>query len=172
MPALAYTWKRMKKEHGMLFRRGCVAACALAAALLLMTQPAGAQKPELGPGSAALVQPEQLAKALQSRSAKPIVLYVGPPFLYQQAHIRGAEFIGPASEAPSLEKLRQRVARLPRTARIVLYCGCCPWEHCPNIGPAYHELAKMGFTKVKALYLANSFGTDWLDKGYPVEKGQ
>jgi hypothetical protein len=29
----------------------------------------------------------------------------------------------------------------------------------------------MGFTNVKALYLANNFGADWADKGYPVEPG-
>jgi hypothetical protein len=29
----------------------------------------------------------------------------------------------------------------------------------------------MGFTNVKALYLANNFGADWADKGYPVEAG-
>jgi hypothetical protein len=28
----------------------------------------------------------------------------------------------------------------------------------------------MGFTNVKALYIANNFGTDWVDKGYPSLK--
>jgi hypothetical protein len=26
----------------------------------------------------------------------------------------------------------------------------------------------MGFTRVKALYIADNFGTDWVDKGYPA----
>lgn len=144
----------------------------LALMLALLVMPATGQNPraELPPGSPALLQPEQLAKALRSGSAKPIVLYVGPPFIYQQAHIRGAELMGPASEPGGLAKLRQRVSTLPKTAQIVLYCGCCPWAHCPNIRPAYRELVKMGFTKVKALYLASSFGSDWQDKGYPTEK--
>jgi hypothetical protein len=30
----------------------------------------------------------------------------------------------------------------------------------------------MGFTKVKVLYIADNFGTDWVDKGYPSVKGQ
>ncbi|MFI5117865.1 MAG: rhodanese-like domain-containing protein [Terriglobales bacterium] len=127
---------------------------------------------ELRPGSAELIQPPELLKALQSGSVKPIVLYVGPHFLYAQARIRGAEFIGPASNPQSLDNLRKRVAALPKDSRIVLYCGCCPWEHCPNIRPAYKELQKTGFTGVKVLYLGNSFGADWVDKGYPVEKGQ
>jgi hypothetical protein len=29
----------------------------------------------------------------------------------------------------------------------------------------------MGFANVKVLYLANNFGADWADKGYPVEQG-
>jgi hypothetical protein len=29
----------------------------------------------------------------------------------------------------------------------------------------------MGFTNVKVLYLTDNFGTDWADKGYPVERG-
>jgi hypothetical protein len=28
----------------------------------------------------------------------------------------------------------------------------------------------MGFSRVKVLYLANNFGADWVDKGYPVAK--
>jgi hypothetical protein len=30
----------------------------------------------------------------------------------------------------------------------------------------------MGFTNVKVLYLANNFGADWVDKGYPVESSR
>ena len=149
-------------------------AWILIAAAVLVTV-VGWQSPaasELPPGSAELIQPQELLKALQSSSVKPTVFYVGPRFLYAQAHIRGAEFIGAASDPQSLDNLRKRVAALPRNSRIVLYCGCCPWEHCPNIRPAYKELQKTGFNGVKVLYLANSFGTDWVDKGYPVEKGQ
>jgi hypothetical protein len=124
---------------------------------------------ELSPGSAELIQPEDLVKALGS-AKRPTLLYVGPRFLYSQAHIPGAEFIGSAADTEFMDKLRQRVSTLPRNSMIVLYCGCCPWEHCPNIRPAYKELQKMGFKSVNALYLAASFGTNWVEKGYPVEK--
>jgi hypothetical protein len=30
----------------------------------------------------------------------------------------------------------------------------------------------MGFSKLRALYLADNFGKDWADKGYPVVTGQ
>jgi thiosulfate/3-mercaptopyruvate sulfurtransferase len=121
--------------------------------------------------ASALVQPEVFAKQLQTASAKPTILYVGPKFLYTQAHISGAEFIGPASDPQSMDELRKRVATLPKNSQIVLYCGCCPWDHCPNIRPAYGELRKLGFTNVKALYMATSLGKDWVEKGYPTEKG-
>jgi hypothetical protein len=31
-------------------------------------------------------------------------------------------------------------------------------------------LRDLGFTRVKALYLADNFGADWADKGYSVER--
>jgi hypothetical protein len=36
---------------------------------------------------------------------------------------------------------------------------------------AYDALHALGFTQVKALYIATNLGTDWIDKGYPVAKG-
>ena len=36
---------------------------------------------------------------------------------------------------------------------------------------AYDALHALGFTRVKALHIADNFGTDWVDKGYPVAKG-
>jgi thiosulfate/3-mercaptopyruvate sulfurtransferase len=139
-------------------------------AILLLATAAIAQNTDLQPGSAGLVQPAELVKSLQADSAKPTVFYVGPRVLFAQAHIPGAVFIGPAYDRQSLNNLNKRIAALPKDSSIVLYCGCCPWAHCPNIRPAYKELQKQGFTKVKALYLASNFGTDWVEKGYPVEK--
>ena len=50
---------------------------------------------ELAPGSAQLINPEDLVKILQSpKGEKPLVLNVGPHLLYMQAHIPGAEYIG------------------------------------------------------------------------------
>jgi len=53
----------------------------------------------------------------------------------------------------------------------VIYCGCCPWSHCPNVKSADDALRAMGFIHVKVLYISNNFGADWVDKGYPVGKG-
>jgi len=126
---------------------------------------------ELSPGSADLIRPEELVKALQSPT-KPTILNVGPRMIYVQAHIPGAEFVGPANKPEGLEKLRARVGSLPRDSFVVIYCGCCPWEHCPNIRPAYRELKQMGFTRLKVLFIATSFGSDWVEKGYPTAKGE
>jgi len=127
---------------------------------------------ELQPDNRELIRPDDLAKSLQSSTAKPAIFNVGPRLIYVQAHIPGAEFIGPTSSPQGLETLRTHAASLPRNSLLVIYCGCCPWEHCPNIRPAYKELKQMGFTRLKVLYLPNSFGTDWVEKGYPVQKGE
>lgn len=119
------------------------------------------------------IKPEELVKLLQaSGKQKPLVLHVGPHVLYAQAHIPGSEYIGAASTEAGLQQLRKRVDSLSRTKSIVLYCGCCPWSHCPNVKPAHDALHAMGFTNVKVLYIANNFGTNWVDQGYPTEKGE
>jgi len=33
-------------------------------------------------------------------------------------------------------------------------------------------LHSMGYTNVKVVYMANDFGTDWVNKGYPVARGE
>jgi len=119
-----------------------------------------------------LVDPGELVKILQSaKSEKPLMIQVGSHVLYTQAHIPGSEYIGPASSESGLQSLRKRVESLQRNQFIVLYCGCCPWSHCPNVKPADDALHAMGFTNVKILYIANNFGADWVDKGLPVAKG-
>lgn len=122
--------------------------------------------------SSRLLGPEDLLKVIQSQTVeKPIVLQVGSHVLYAQAHIPGSEYIGSAASPSGLDQLRKRVEKLPRTKFIVLYCGCCPWSHCPNVKPADDALAALGFRHVKVLYLANNFGADWVEKGYPTAKG-
>jgi thiosulfate/3-mercaptopyruvate sulfurtransferase len=129
--------------------------------------------PLLAQSSPQLIQPAELAKVLQgSTGQKPLVIQVGFRTLYEQAHIPGSEYVGPSSQAEGIRELHKRVQGLPRNRPIVLYCGCCPWSHCPNVQPAYHELQGMGFRNVKLLYIANNFGADWVDKGYPVSKGK
>lgn len=120
-----------------------------------------------------LINPEELVKILQSsKGEKPLMIQVGSHVLFEQAHIPGAEYSGPASSEIGLQQLRTRVQSLPRNKFIVIYCGCCPWSHCPNVKPADDALRGMGFTNVKVLYIADNFGADWVNKGYPVAKGE
>ncbi len=159
-------------------RRLLTTFATLACLVFLSATSAVAQSttPTTGPGSAAsipqadLIQPEALAHMLQSGTAhKPLILQVGSHVLFDESHIPGAVYAGPGSQSTGLQALHDKVAPLPRNEAIVLYCGCCPWSHCPNIAPAFQQLRSMGFTKVKVLYLANNFGADWDTKGYPVE---
>jgi rhodanese-related sulfurtransferase len=142
----------------------------LALVLALLTVVAFAQA-SLIP-STRLINPEDLVKTLQSSKAeKPLMIQVGSHVLYSQAHIPGSEYIGPASSDAAVQQLRKRVESVPRNKFILIYCGCCPWGHCPNVKPADDALHAMGFTNIKVLYIANNFGADWVDKGYPVAKG-
>ena len=139
-------------------------------AVCLISNSAFAQWSPIAPGR--LISPEDLVKMLQSGKEKPLMLQVGSHMLFLQAHIPGAEYAGPAANESGLQQLRKRVESLPRDKFIVLYCGCCPWNHCPNVKPADDALHTMGFTNVKVLYIADNFGTNWMDKGYPTAKGE
>jgi len=122
--------------------------------------------------SSRLINPDELVKILQSaKGEKPLMIQVGSHVLYTQAHIPGSEYIGPGSSESGLQSLRKRVESLPRKTFIVLYCGCCPWNHCPNVKPADDALHAMGFANVKVLCIPGNFGMDWVEKGYPVAKG-
>ena len=158
----------MKKPHRFL-----ILVFALFVSAFAFAQPPQTSADELAPGNPHLISPEDLLKVIQSPGGeKPLILNVGPWLLYRQAHIPEAEFIGPGSDKQALERLRTRVKTLAHNKAIVLYCGCCPWNHCPNVRPAFKELSTMGFTNVKVLYIAGNIGTDWVDKGYPTIKGQ
>lgn len=119
----------------------------------------------------ALIQPQELQSIIaKGTRGGPLTLQVGSRVMYVQGHIPRSQYAGPAVQPEGLELLRKRVESLPRSKSIVIYCGCCPWTRCPNMGTAYRFLHEMGFTNVKALYMASNFGADWVAKGYQVEK--
>ena len=163
---------------GFLPLRTFTLRISLFAALVGVVALASAQGPAKPAASddvpaASRIQPEELVTAMKaSGTQKPIVLYVGPNAFYIQAHIPGAENIGPVGKPEGMEKLRARAASLPKDRPIVIYCGCCPWDHCPNIRPAFAELKTKGFTRVRVLYLATGLGPDWVEKGFPAAKGE
>jgi thiosulfate/3-mercaptopyruvate sulfurtransferase len=159
------------------FYAGCLRfLCLLAVTAVLNPVMARAQYGDPAPLSAStipqdhLMQPEALHKMLQS-GAKPLVLQVGSHVMFSQAHVPGAQFAGPGMQAAGLQLLESKVAGVRKSTLVVLYCGCCPWNRCPNVGQAFHRLVQLGYTNVKVVYLPSNFGDDWVNKGYSVETG-
>jgi rhodanese-related sulfurtransferase len=116
----------------------------------------------------ALVQPPELAARLAGKAA-PAVFMVGPNVLYRSKHIPGSVYAGPGQSEAGLAILKAEAGKLARDREVVVYCGCCPWDRCPNVKPAVELLKQMGFAKAKALYLGTGFKADWLDKGYAAD---
>jgi len=122
--------------------------------------------------AAQTVQPAQLVIELQQeKDPHVLVIYVGVKTLYNGGHIPGAVYYGPGSAEQGISDLKKYAATLPKNSDVVLYCGCCPLEKCPNLRPAFTALKDLGFARLRVLILPTSFNTDWAEKGYPVQKG-
>lgn len=122
--------------------------------------------------SSETMQPAQLAKMLTDKYVSiPTVAFVGFRSLYAGGHVPDASFHGTASTEEGLTGLKAWAASLPRSTELVIYCGCCPMDKCPNLRPAYTALSALGFKKLRVLVLPTSFAVDWADKGYPMQKG-
>ena len=109
-----------------------------------------------------LLSPADLAATFNNNDTLPVIFSIGP-----SAYIKGSINIGNAKEKENLEKFKEQVSKLPKNTAIVIYCGCCPVEHCPNIRPAFNLLTKMNFTNYKLLNLEHNIKVDWINKGYP-----
>src|SRR5579871_543441 len=117
------------------------------------------------------LEPKNLVAQLQAKGATPTLIHVGFPVMYRGRHIPASLYAGPAAKPEGIDAIKAAVEKLPRSRQIVIYCGCCPFDRCPNIRPAMALLKQMGFTNVKALDLPANFAADWVDHGYPVEQG-
>jgi hypothetical protein len=112
-----------------------------------------------------LIEPSLLMSMLKNPKAKkPPIYNIG--FV---SNIPGSENIGAARDKNGLVKLKNVVKNIPKDRLLVIYCGCCPFENCPNVRPAYQLLQQMGFKQTKILNLPTSLKADWIDKGYPVK---
>ena len=111
-----------------------------------------------------LLEPAALAKTItSSKSPQPLIYCIGP-----QAVIKNSIEIGSTQNKDNLRNFKQQISRLPKDANIVIYCGCCPFDVCPNIRPAVNLLNEMKFKNFKLLNLAHNIKADWIDHGYPV----
>jgi thiosulfate/3-mercaptopyruvate sulfurtransferase len=128
---------------------------------------ASAEEP-IGP----LLAPGALAARIDDvKSGKVAVLYVGPDTLFARGHVPGARKVGPVNSDEGRRALADTLAKIPAETEIVLYCGCCPVKHCPNVRPASAALRSLGRANAHVLDLPTRFAMDWVDKGYPVENG-
>jgi hypothetical protein len=113
-----------------------------------------------------LLEPATLASSITKGETKNLLIVsVGP-----DATIKGSVEMGPAHEAANLKKLESYLKNVSKDKEVIIYCGCCPFERCPNIRPAFKLLKEMGFKDAKLLNLPKNIKTDWLDKNYPVNE--
>lgn len=111
-----------------------------------------------------LMQPSALASIIANPKTKQAQIFnIGVV-----DDIKGAKNMGGASEKVNLDKFRKALTGLPKNALIVVYCGCCPFDKCPNIRPAFSLIKGMGFTNGKLLNLPTNLKQNWIDKGFPL----
>jgi hypothetical protein len=158
---------------------GCLFQLILLAMLFPLTHaPATSASPHVAlPDSDPWTQPQTIspadfARELQGKPGPSLkIIYVGVRTLYSGAHIPGAVFHGPGYTEQGIADLKKFAATLPKDSNLIIYCGCCPLDRCPNLRPAFSALHDVGFTHLRVLILPTSFAADWIEKGFPVEKG-
>lgn len=113
-----------------------------------------------------LIQPQELAQLINNPSAvKPVIFNVGPV-----DQIKGAIKAGPVNDTEGFRKFQNETYKISKDKMVVVYCGCCTSENCPNIRPAIKFLNESGFKKAKVLNIATGIKEDWVQMGFPVEK--
>ncbi|MFB6258625.1 MAG: rhodanese-like domain-containing protein [Flavobacteriales bacterium] len=113
-----------------------------------------------------LLPPSRLAKMLEDSSSElPLICCVGP-----EAMIPRSEHFGEAHKDSALKAFKKKLEGLSKDRSLVIYCGCCPFEDCPNIRPAFRLLNEKGFRSHRLLGLSRSLKADWIDQGYPVRE--
>ena len=132
--------------------------------IVLRSTSSCAQNPENWT-SKQLIEPAALANDLNGAKELPLLISVGPG-----AIILGSVAAGMAGNKDGLDKLKAQLDTLSKNKKIVVYCGCCPFEHCPNVRPAIALLKEMNFINYYLLDLPHNIKQDWIDKGYPTAK--
>lgn len=110
-----------------------------------------------------LIEPADLAAILKTNKSLPIIFGIGPA-----ATIPHSVQIGMVKDKANLDKFKKQLKGTQKNKKIVVYCGCCPYEHCPNVRPAIDVLKEMGFTNYYLLDLPQNIKKDWIDKGFPT----
>ena len=157
----------------LLSRRSALAILSASATAVFAAacRRAGAVGSDAG-ASLPRMAPRDLAARLDDvRDGKLDVLHVGPLYLYGKARIPHARHAGEASTAEGYAAIVAELRKLAPTREVVLYCGCCPTQNCPNIAPTERAAREVGLKRAVVLDLPTTLKADWSDDGYPVEKG-
>jgi len=111
-----------------------------------------------------LLDPAILAKKITNNQTKNmLIICIGP-----DAIIKNSVDVGATQSASNVAKLKAQLKNVNKDKEVVVYCGCCPFDRCPNVRPAFKTLNEMGFKNAKLLNLPNNIKTNWIDKGYPM----
>ncbi len=107
---------------------------------------------------------------------KPIIIFCGDvgnekdKYTYSFQKIKGALAIGSVNQASwksNLQKvLVQSKENQSYSKEVIVYCGCCSSDNCPNVEPVILELKRLGFKKVKGLYFSEGYLPEWHAKKY------
>ncbi len=132
--------------------------CVMTVSIVASAQHAEPWKPEQ------LLSPASLSAVISNSSPeKPLIIDIGPA-----GSIKGSVKTGAVNKKENLEKLKELLLKENKDRKIVIYCGCCPYEKCPNIRPAFLLLDSLKFTNHKLLDLPHNLKVDWIDHGYPM----
>ena len=112
-----------------------------------------------------MLQPSELAATIKDNKEISVIFSIGPG-----AVIPHSRDMGMIKEEENMKKFKGELEALPRDTSIIIYCGCCPYEHCPNVRPAIELLREMKFTHYKLLDLPHNIKIDWINKGYPTSQ--
>ena len=130
--------------------------------IIISCKNSSAQNPENWT-SKQLTEPSALVATLKENKEVPVIFSVGPG-----AIIPNSIDIGMVKDEKNLAKFQEQISKLPKSTNILIYCGCCPFEHCPDVRPAIALLQRMKFINYHLLNLPHNIKTDWIAKGYPT----
>jgi len=146
----------------MSFKKTIQIAFVLILSWLFIYQKTSAQNP-VNWTNDQLLQPSELAATIKDNKEISVIFSIGPG-----AVIPHSRDMGMIKEEENMKKSKGELEALPRDTGIIIYCGCCPYEHCPNVRPAIELLREMKFTHYKLLDLPHNIKIDWINKGYPT----
>lgn len=114
------------------------------------------------------VDPKTLAETLKAKGAHAPILNIGIV-----EDIQDAKHIGNLGKADGVRALEAFEKTLPsKNDEVIIYCGCCQLDTCPNVLTALRVLRERGYTNVRILNLPDDLETDWKAHGYPMAPTQ